>query len=293
MKWLVAALGVALMATCGISIHLSMELQAHRQRIAMLEDQLASDPVASFRGLGGEAGLQDSSGASESASPPVEIELLEVTPRVPGPSPPRATVAFGPEAIARRREARRDGVRQSNPGFDEALGLEGNEVERLLDLLVAQNERSSAIIEGVRQSAASDSTSCPLSGLLEEHRRNSDVELQALLGDKYPLWQDYQQTRPMWHQRRDLNAVLEAAGVPLTESQNRSLIAALQVTWRQMAPERNPSGASVRHTPRIHQQLLDAAAPHLSLSQLDGYRQMLERAAEREEAMRALTGHGA
>jgi hypothetical protein len=90
--------------------------------------------------------------------------------------------------------------------------------------------------------------------------------------------------------------VLDAAGTPLTEAQGKSLIAALSTEHRHLSQLQRDAMAQGtfstadmmnRHAPERRQRMLDAAAPHLSPQQLEGYRGMLERAAAQEESMRA------
>lgn len=180
----------------------------------------------------------------------------------------------------------------SNPGIAEALGLTPEEKEKLLELLVEHQERSSAVFNEQNQVGAAISAQ-DRSAALQAQQITNDTELQALLGAKYPQWQDYKQTRQAWRDLEDLRVVSKAAGAPLTEAQSRSLVAALSAEQRNISEESRiaanqgrPFNEIIgRHTPERHQRLLAAAAAHLSLQQLEGYRGMLERAAAQEQAI--------
>jgi hypothetical protein len=121
-------------------------------------------------------------------------------------------------------------------------------------------------------------------------RETEDAELQALLGSKYVAWKDYQEILPAWVQRNDLRAVLDAAGVPVTEAQDDALINALSAEQRIINQTRtfttqgNSNGFLAQYTPENRQRLVDAVAPYMSPQQLDGYKRLLERKAAQEQA---------
>jgi hypothetical protein len=84
--------------------------------------------------------------------------------------------------------------------------------------------------------------------------------------------------------------VLVAADFPLTQTQDSALINALSAEQRSINQNRtstqgNSNGLwAARYTPENRQRLLDAAAPHLSPQQMDGYEGLLERKATMEQA---------
>ena len=289
MRIVSAVLAMALVVASGLAIHFSREAEAGRQRIAQLDSQLEQRQAELTRLAGAAAALP--------ASLALPSSQAVIPAAAAGPPPPPPAGASGlldaiqaqmssPEGQARRRETSRLLMSTSNPDVGEALGLAPDEVEKLLDLLATQQERTSVVFQQARQSGDPVTAQQRVAAALEEHRRTADAELQELLGSKYPQWEDYQQTRPVWQQRRDLRNVLDAAGMPLTDTQSRSLIAALAAEQRNISQTRGAITQPFdRNSAEQHQRLLGAAAPHLSAQQLESYRQMLERAAVRDEAM--------
>ncbi|MDQ2640064.1 MAG: hypothetical protein M3Y79_05745 [Pseudomonadota bacterium] len=281
-----AILGIALVAVSGIAIHLSREVDAGRQKIAAFEARLVE--------------LQGSGAPAARANAQVQrsADSAEQQPRAAeqSPPPPAASVLLNaatlraqmssPEAMARRKESNRYLIRTSHPGVEEALGLAPAELEKLLELLSAQQDRSSEIFEKAREQGNQAASQATVAAGLDEHRRASEAELQELLGAKYPQWQDYQQTRSAWTQGRDLRAVLEAAGTPFTPTQERALISALAAEQRSFNQTSGVPGQSlVLNSPERQRRRLDAAAPHLSPQQLESYREMMERAAAQQRIL--------
>lgn len=305
MKTVSVLLGVALVLVSGAALHLWREADSGRQQIEALRAQLRARGESSV------------ASAPVSTTPPA---MATADPAPAGPTaadPAQAAAASrpadtavsnlletmranqsSPEAMARSRQTMRMVMASSHPDIGEALGLSPDEAEKLLDLLAEQQ----AIRSQVFSSNTGDAAMTPQerSAALQQRQQAHEAELQAMLGSKYPQWQDYSQTQVAWQQRRDLRAVLEAAGTPLTDAQGKSLVAALAAENRRINEERRhaatvaagqaASGADIlfsRYTPEGRQRLLDAAAPHLLPQQLEGFRGMLDRAAAQEQSMRA------
>lgn len=288
MKILSAILGVALGAVGGFAIHLSREVEAGRQKIAALETRLLEQQAVSTitsRPPGQPAPLPAATAPTPVASGQAQPAPTPPPALLPDIAAMRAQMA-SPEGKARRKESAQHLMRTTNPGVEEALGLSPEELEKLLNLLAEQQERSSAVFDRAREQGDQASSQAVVAAGLDEHRRASETELLGLLGAKYPQWQDYQQTRAAWTQGRDLRAVLEAAGTPFTPAQERAVISALAADQRSY----NQSGEAARqpfqtNSPERQQARLNAAAPHMSPQQLESYRQMLERAAAQERIL--------
>lgn len=301
MRIVPTVLAISLVVASGLAVHYSRQAEAARQRIAELDAQLQQRQA----GVAASAGLQS---AQPAPRMPAMVEVAEpvVTDKPPTEAAPAVpanvrglTDLLGaqmssPENLARRRETTRMLMHTSNPDLDEALGLAPEEAERVLELLATQQERSSAIFAEARSSSDPSAATRDAAPRLEEHRLRSQTEMQELLGSKYPQWQDYQQTRSVWQQRRDLRAVLDAAGTPLSDAQSQTLITALSAEQRSInqTPQAAVSPFS-QYTPERQQRLLNAAAPHLTSEQLESYRQMLDRAAARDETMGSVFGGAA
>jgi hypothetical protein len=297
MKKISAVLAIALVVVGGAAIHLWREVDAGRQQLAALQAQLEQ---------------RDAQLAALAARPLPQLAASALGSPAPVPTqaaPPRPEAApdaassfaamlreqqSSPEMVARRRQTGRMLMETSNPGVAEALGLTPDEKEKLLELLLDQQERSSAFFAEQREPGAATSPQ-ERTAAFQARERTADAELQALLGSKYPQWQDYKETRPAWRQLEDLRAVSKAGGAPLTEAQSRSLVAALSTEHRAINEESRSAASQgraanevlARNSPERQQRLLAAAAPHLSPQQLEGYRGLLERAAAQEQTMLA------
>src|SRR5690606_15792096 len=136
-----------------------------------------------------------------------------------------------PEAIARRRITGRMLIEGSNPAIGEALGLTAEQADKLLELLVTHRENSRAGFQSTTEGNLPTSVEERSARLLAQ-RQADEAELQAMLGSKYSQWKDYKETRQAWQQRRDLRAVLDAGGIPMSDAQSKSLIAALSAEQR-------------------------------------------------------------
>jgi hypothetical protein len=297
MKIVSTLLAVALIAVGGAAIHLWREVGAGRQQIAQLQAQLRERGMPITEAVAAPAPQADISIASMASTPAADRDSKVVSPFGMAVAASdfltrMSDLQSSPEAVAQRRDLMRSLMKSTHPDVGEALGLAPEEVERLFDLLLAQQERA-----GARYSlAAAGNSDIPLqdhSAALQEQQVATENELQTMLGSKYAQWQDYTQTRPAWQQRRDLRAVLEAAGSPLTEAQGKSLIVALMAEHRLVrqqsraatSMDRPITEAMSRYSPERRQRMLDVAAPHLSPQQLEGYRGMLERAAAQDQFM--------
>jgi hypothetical protein len=299
MKMISAVLGMALVIVSGTAIHLWREVDAGRQQLAALQAQLEQRD-AQLAALAARPLPQLA--ASAFASPaPVPVPTQATPPRPDAAANAASSFAAllmeqqsSPEMVARRRQTGRMLMETTNPGVAEALGLTPDEKEKLLELLLDHQERSSAFFAEQRGSGAATSAE-ERTAAFQAREKTNEAELQALLGNKYPQWQDYKEARPAWRQLEDLRVVSKAGGAPLTEAQSRSLVAALSTEHRAFTEEsrsavsqgRPANEILARNTPERQQRLLAAAAPHLSPQQLEGYRGMLERAAAQERTMLA------
>jgi hypothetical protein len=291
MKIFSLVLGIALVVVGGLAIHQSRLVDAADQRIADLEARLnerpsqmltATFPVPSSPAPASSvpqaepAATRESRPASQPEAAAEIVRRIEELTRLQRSSP---------EGIARRLETGRMLVRSTNPDVIEAVGLSTEEADRLFDLLAAQQDKSAELFSDLRNAQDPEAARSQLAARLEEIRQSNEAELKELLGGKYTQWKDYEQNRAAWRQRRDLNAVLKAAGSPLTPEQDRALIGALTAEYQNIRNTRQASAAPFQqYAPEVQQRLVQAASAHLSPQQLESYRQMLERAAKQEEA---------
>lgn len=290
MKLVPTLLGVALLVVGATAIHLSRQLESGRQQIAARELQLQPQS--------GTDRPQPAVPTEASGVPVIEFSEEEVAAaRKAAPAVPAATPEYmeaireqarSPESLARMRAMQRDAMVTRHPDVGEAVGLSQQELEELYPILVDRQGLISITTARSESGAASDPQETM--ARLREARARGDAQLQALLGDRYARWQDYEKTRPVWEQRRDLRDVLNAAGTPMTETQERSLIEALSTEQR--ALNQLPSTPFNQHTPERHERLLAAAASSLSAQQVESYRQMLVRAAAQEQDRARMFGPG-
>ena len=268
MKTFVAILSIALVALGGTAIHLWRQLNANRQQVADLKAQV------------------DTTAASTPRAPPVapspSLPLAEPAPdadRKALEDPRRrAFIAFqsSPEASAQMKAAMMRTISDRYPDVGEVLGLSRDEVDQLLDLLYKQADRR---------------TSDPLidaewAARLKETEKD---ELASLLGSKYAKWEEYTAELPTRQHVRDLSAALDAAGTPLIDAQNNSLLQALVAEERrnsQMSSDRPIAATLYRFTPEATQNLLNASSAYLTPQQMETYRQVLERASIQETELR-------
>lgn len=298
MKWLSLLLGVMLVVMGGALIHLSREVASGRQQIAQLKVQLeerdarnavlAVAPPSSPNVPAAIPELQAARPVAESSPPAPDNQALMATATQDFITRVQA-LSSSPEVMARSRQTMRTLLEQSNPDIGEALGLTPEEERKLLDLLVTNQERTTAAYRNAPEGASAEERSAAI----QARQQENEAELQAMLGSKYSQFKDYNESRQAWQQRRDLRAVLEASGMPMTDAQSKALIAALSTEHRVInqqlrdsaSQNRSLSERMRRYTPERRQQLLAAAVPHLSPQQLEGFRGLLERSAEQEQSM--------
>jgi hypothetical protein len=278
MKVSSALLGIALTAVSGVAFHLWRDLEAGRQQVAVLssKSQERQPPTPEQTSIVAGQPLQPSTESQPSERSDSSALIAEHREALEAVLKQLAS----PEGKAASKSRMRLNQASAHPDVDQALGLTTEEADKLLDLLTMQRARSMETVV-VQPESAQDSEA-----RLRKQGETEEAELQTLLGSKYPKWQDYRENRYAWEQRSDLRTVLDAAGFPLTQTQEGALISALSAEQRSIN-QGNPKDFS-QYTPENRQRLLDAAAPHLSPQQLDGYKGLLERNASREQAARKL-----
>lgn len=183
-----------------------------------------------------------------------------------------------PEGQAQLSSYTRRSLESSYFDIDQALGLTTAEKNELLDLLAMQRVRGMTTLVPEHESTLD-------SEVRQRRRYETDAsELQALLGNKYFDWQDYKETLPVRQQALSLRLRLDAAGIPLTQNQERALINALSLEQRSINQDAQSDslGRSARYTPESRQRLLLAATYYLSVEQLNEYEGVLERKADQE-----------
>lgn len=277
MKASSAFVGIALVALSGVTFYLWRELEAGRQQIADLtsEAQERQSPTAA-------SPVPIPAQTSTVADQPPQLVVSPNESASKGLAASILRQMQSPEGQARLRASMRGLVESSFPDLDQVLGLTTAENDKLIDLLTMQQLRGSSTLAPEHESAQEREAR------QQRGQETNGAELQALLGSKYPKWQDYQETVTIRLQGRDLRVVLESAGIALTQTQERTLIDALVAELRSInqTAQRNSLGVPVQLRPESRERLLYAATPYLSMQQLDQYKALLERQAALIEAIR-------
>jgi hypothetical protein len=297
MKIVSAILGIALVLASGVAIHLWRVAGMSQEKIAQLEARLQQQSAE----LAARPITQATQAPTASVpAPPTKTPASEPAPAavaaqlVPTPAPPELVAVLkeqiaSPETAARTQAFLRTMLAGTYPDLREVLGLSADEAEKLLDLVAAN---SASISESA--GAPGDASISPQERVraMTERSQANEAALRAMLGSKYPQWKEYDEARPAYQQRRDLRAVLDAAGTPLTAAQDKALLAALVAEQRNFDQQTReamrqgkPLDLMARNSPERHQQLLAAASPHLSPQQLESYRGMLDRAARQRAVL--------
>lgn len=303
MRIVSAILGIALVIVSGAAIQLWREAGRAQEQIARLEAQI--------QGQYAELAARSATQATQAPTASVSIASPENTPAsesapmtiaaqpVPTAASPDLSAVLrsqmsSPETAARSQAFLRSMFVTANPDLREVLGLSADEAEKLLDLVAANTANLSDLSGSPRDASTSPQERARA---MTERSQANEAALQAMLGSKYAQWKEYEEARPAYQQRRDLRAVLNAAGTPLTDAQDKALIAALSAEQRNFNQQTRdalslgqPHSPMAQYTPERRQQLLAAAAPHLSPQQLESYREMLDRAAQQQAIFSAPQG---
>ena len=232
MKAIVAILSAALIAVGGGAIHLWRQLDVSRQQIANLKEQVDTTAASAHQ--------------TATIAPPPSLPLA-----APAAAPPTAAPAPGIDPTLLAEMERLQAVTQATRSPEtkaklkaravanmstryidvgKVLGLSRSEVDQLFDLLYEQSERSIEKDPNGRDAA-----------LQARLRQTESDELASLLGSKYAKWAEYKAEVPTRQHVKNLNAALDAAGTPLGDAQNNSLIKALVAEERrnsQMSSDR-------------------------------------------------------
>jgi len=187
------------------------------------------------------------------------------------------------------------------PDLGKALGLSPAELEKFYDLLVKQQlEQASgqlALLGGGGNPSPDEIQEAQRTARAREQA--NAAEMSAMLGSKYPQWQEYQSTLTVRQQVSQLQASLGAAGSSLSDSQSQRLIKALAAEQTRITEESRSAPTTTARTRQemleqeldrlseTNRRLVNVASAHLDSQQLDSYRKMLE---QRERLKRTVIG---
>lgn len=190
-------------------------------------------------------------------------------------------------------------LRQQHPDLAKALGLAEEEVDRLIEMLARHDTAIGIRRAGVAAGGHDAASRQELMRGIAEQEQSHEAEVEAMLGNKYMQWKDYQrmsaarQREAMQHRQvEQLRTAVSVSGRPVQQAQFDALRAALQAEERRIQVETR--GASTRQQlerqAEDHRRLVDVAAAHLDPLQLEGYRRHLQ---QQSDLMRAIVGAGA
>jgi hypothetical protein len=189
------------------------------------------------------------------------------------------------------------------PDVGAELDLTPDEVDKLFDLLARQQQElmtdSAGLFAGANDPAATQELMRKTTEKEQAHQREQEV----MLGGKYPKWQEYQSTAAARQQVAQLRTVLGASGNPLSEAQEKSLVAAFareQARSEREMREWSTSSAAM-NSPNIVQETMqqavaaqrrrvEVAAPILDATQLGQFRRQVDQQARMLEAMSGMMG---
>lgn len=199
-----------------------------------------------------------------------------------------------PEYRAAMREQQKMGLRQMYSDLGAATGMSSDQVDRLTELLAEQQMKGMEFSRNFEDPAQRGQ----LMEQLQQQQRDNENAIAAEIGsDGLQKWKDYQSSMGARFQVRNLRSQLEAAGVPLRETQVEELVSALRTAEKQVygAPLTPGQRAAFNSTDRSQvlqqslrmaeeqaQRQLEAVRPYLSSEQFAQY----EKLQEQEERMR-------
>ena len=188
-----------------------------------------------------------------------------------------------PEGQEMARAQARRFLPQRYPGLGKALNLTPDQENKLFDLLARQQaDQSANTLALLTGGGARDP------GAIQEMQRQrqelqqaNSSEVAAMLGSKYPQYQEYQESLPQRQQVTQLQTLLSSSGNALSDAQADSLTTALAAEQRRISQESgSATGLTVeqrlQRNADNNQRLVNAASAHLNSQQLDSYQKMLD-----------------
>lgn len=283
MKRLAIALGIALVAASALLAYLLGEAREERQRTGELQARLVA--------------LQSASGAREvpgAASTPGDQPRPGVAGNISQPAPADSrsiAAAYGqlldsPEGREFIRAMMRTNMEEQFYDARSELGLSQEEVDKLFDLLAGR------MVDGAGDDEQPGAGNNPARVSGEEKQRNYEREIETLLGERYPRWQEYERTSFERQRERRAEAQLRNAisppGQSIDDAQFRTLQAALTAEEARFEEEARAGRGTqdvLQRMSKLHPRLLDVATAHLDARQIERYRRHLQ---QQEEMARAI-----
>lgn len=211
-----------------------------------------------------------------------------------------------PEARDASRSMMRAMLQQMYPDLAAELGLSADEANRFLDLLGGMEddamEDAMALVEGSPPGSAAREA---LLRRMEEKQRAQEAQQSAMLGNKYPQWQNYQHMATARNEINDLRTVLSTSDNPLTDAQAQQLLPVIAEEQRRIERQErdwmtspaavqapNLMQASTTHALEAQQGLVELVSRQLTAAQSQLYRNKKEQELAMLRAMMGMFGGG-
>jgi hypothetical protein len=291
MNRLFAGLAMALLVVAVVAVHLWLEVGKQRESNTALAARISA--LESVR---------SGAVAQEVARPVASGGAAAIGPAPAGAGNDRAAAATGEAALLAgmremlETESGREliasfgvmALRRQYPDLEKAMGLTPEEADKLLELLARQRV-DSGLPPGVgrsRPEADPAAREHQERALAEQRERESagEAQIAALLGDRYPKWQEYERmsaermgetyTREA---RAQLRAAISSRDNPMADATFEAFTAAVDAEERRFQQESPPRSVQqqVQQLPEMHRRMIQAASAHLDAAQLERYRQYL------------------
>jgi hypothetical protein len=177
---------------------------------------------------------------------------------------------------------------QLYPDVGKELGLTKEQADRLMDVIARQQAEVAKGTLGVLSGEVADPAAVQaMENMFEDNRRAAEAEVAALLGSKYPDWQQYQATAAARLQVTRLQNALGSSNA-LSQEQSKALLSAFADSQGQLSAQRR-SEPEMRGTTRqdilkdqvtrlemSNQRMFDAASPILTSPQQEIYKRTLD-----------------
>jgi hypothetical protein len=255
MKNLVLAIGALLVISGIASVNLWLELRTERLENTHLTTQLTESsmspraPTTSVQQVttaaaSGVAGTPVATGGP--APLPTDNEAaMKVTAASVSAGAAAAAKGTGDTVLKKDPEFRkaqltmtRLRIAQSNPGLAETLGLSEKEANKLFEVMAeTQMSRNDELADALARAGGVGNSSA-MTEVLRNTAGREDPARAALGEAKYAQYQEYQRNvRPALTQVANIGSSLDAAGQPLTDSQSRTLAAAMMTEQQRLRQE--------------------------------------------------------
>jgi 3-oxoacyl-ACP reductase-like protein len=302
MKKLTLILAAGMVALGTGAVYLWQQLEAERSLNAALNDRVMALEVA-----------QQALALRPPPAPAAPAETPPAAAAAPAPATPapagtgqaaannqgNGLAAVAKEMLSTKagqdmtRSLLRNVLVQQYPDLGKELGLTPEQVNEFFDLATRQQMELSADSMDLVAGGASPEAMQELQRKTQEKQQANEAEIAAMLGSKYPQFQEYQGTMAARQQVNQLQTALGSSGITsLTDSQKQGLITALGAEQKRITQENlnAPAGARRGNQNYLEQQLeqnadknrrmVDAASAYLNSQQLDSYKKMLDQQQE-------------